>query len=156
MSAAGCRVRYDDLVVDRLEGVEGEAQLLRTEAEYARLIWDYAEGCPRTALRCWRNSLVPEGEHAVRVRLFRMPRSQQLEKLTSAQRFILASLVWHGNVSADEAAEVLRLPLRLCADTIAQLGEWGVVETLRARHHVTTEWLQPVRRHLRRAHLIED
>jgi hypothetical protein len=99
---------------------------------------------------------VPDGASAVRVHLFRMPHAEKLERLTGTQKFILASLVWHQDVSADEAASVLRLPRQLCHDTLALLAEWGVVEAQAERCRITTAWLQPVRRHLRREHLIED
>jgi hypothetical protein len=152
--AAGYRVRYDDLVVDRVEGVERHAQLLRTETEYARLIWDYADGCPRTALRCWRASLSPAGPRTVSVRLFRRPAVERIERLSQRERFILASLVWHQSVTPGLAAAVLRYPESLCADTLALLRDWQVVREDGGVYRLESDWLQPVRRLLRRENLL--
>jgi hypothetical protein len=153
-AAAGYRVRYDDLVVDRVEGIERRSQLLRTETEYARLIWDYADGCPRTALRCWRASLSPAGPKAVSVRLFRRPAVERIEGLSQRERFILAALVWHQTLTVPLAASVLRYPESLCADTLALLRDWQVAREDAGAFRLESDWLQPVRRLLRRENLL--
>ncbi len=153
---SGYEMVYDDLVVDKLEGVEGEAQLVSTQEGYARLIWDYADGCPRVALHCWKNSLVPDGPGRVRVRLFRRPKADKLESLDDTERFVLASVVWHGSLARDEAVTSLNLSLPVCEDAFDKLHDQGVLEEREGRFHVVTRWLCPVLRFLRRKHLIED
>jgi flagellar biosynthesis GTPase FlhF len=153
---SGYEMVYDDLVVDKLEGVEGEAQLVSTQEGYARLIWDYADGCPRVALHCWKNSLVPDGPKRVRVRLFRRPKADELEALDDTERFVLASVVWHGSLTRGEAVTSLNLSLAVCEDAFDKLHDQGVIEEREGRFRVVTRWLCPVLRFLRRKHLIED
>ncbi len=155
VEAAGYDVLYDDLIVDRVEGVEAKAQLVSTEREYSRLIWDYADGSPKVALHCWRNSLVLDKQKRVRVRLFRRPTESLLEQLSSQQQFLLATLCWHESLTVAEAMQSMRYPRILCQDTYTLLKEWGVLETLEgARYQVTTPWLRAVNRYLRRHHLL--
>lgn len=155
VEAAGYDVLYDDLIVDRVEGVEAKAQLVSTEREYSRLIWDYADGCPKVALHCWRNSLVLDKNKQVRVRLFRRPTESLLEQLNGQQQFLLASLIWHETLTVAEAMQSLRYARIVCQDTYTLLTEWGVLEVLEgARYQVTTPWLRAVNRYLRRHHLL--
>jgi hypothetical protein len=157
MEAAGYETRYDDLVVDEgLSGVEARAQILRTEKEYARLVWDFAEGSPRTALLAWRASLVPAGDRVVRVRLFRRPDAERIASLSFRQRLVLATVVWHEELSAADAARYLRLPDRACEDVLTHLGDLGVTERRGDRHRVSAGWLKPARSVLRRDHFIES
>ncbi|MCB9756552.1 MAG: ATP-binding protein [Myxococcales bacterium] len=162
--SAGYEPVYHDLVVGRVEGVSGDTQLVSTGREYARLLWDYADGCPRLALHCWRQSLQPdasapagEGEaKTVRVRLFRRPDTSCLEELSERNRFLLASVVWHANLALDEAAESLRFPRASCEEGLELLRELGVLRLVGDRYHVATPWLRHVNRYLRRKHLIRD
>ncbi|MEZ4429913.1 MAG: hypothetical protein R3A51_19720 [Nannocystaceae bacterium] len=155
VAQAGYTVRYDDLIVDQVEGVEAQAQLVSTEREYARLIWDYADGVPLVALHCWRGSLDHEEGKRVRVRLFRRPPVERLEQLGEAQRFLLASVAWHQTLTVAEAMRSLRYPRLACQDALLRLAEWGVLEQAEdERYRITTAWLRPVFRFLRRHHLI--
>jgi len=155
-AAAGYTVRYDDLVVDRIEGVDDHAQLISTELEYARLIWDYADGSPAVALESWRSSLVLAEPKRVRVRLFRRPNEAQLEQLSQPQRFVLASLVWHHSLTAEEATASLRFGLAACEEALERLREWGALTKSGPRYRPATTWLPAIGRFLRRNHLIED
>lgn len=153
--AAGYRVLYHDLVVDRVAGVESEAQLVSTAGEYARLVWDYSDGCPSVALDCWRSSLVPGGERQVRVHLFRRPDESVLEDLTQVDRFILASVLWHGHLDAAEAAVSLRFPLDRCSEGLGLLADSGVLVVREGRYRPGVPWMPAILRYLRRHHLIE-
>jgi hypothetical protein len=153
---SGYEMVYDDLVVDKLEGVDGEAQLVSTQEGYARLIWDYADGCPRVALHCWKNSLVEDGEKRVRVRLFRRPNTSQLEALSEVEKFVLASVVWHTTLTLEEAVVSLNLGSALCTDALDKLHDTGILEKRGERYRVVTRWLCPVARYLRRKHLVEE
>lgn len=147
---------YDDLVVDKLEGVEGEAQLVSTQQGYTRLIWDYADGCPRVALHCWKNSLVPDGEGRMRVRLFRRPVAEELETLSEAERFVLAGVAWHTTLTLSEAERSLKYTKMVCEDALDRLHDSGILMEHEGRYRVTTRWLRPVHRFLLRKHLIEE
>jgi hypothetical protein len=155
-AAAEFEVVYDDLVIDRVEGVQAQAQLVGTELEYARLLWDYADGSPAVALDCWRASLVSDGERCVRVRLFRRPQEILLEDLDEPKRFLLASVLWHSHLSAEEAVLSLRYRPDLCSEGLDHLAEWGVLASHDGHFMTTIPWRPAIYRYLRRHHLIED
>ena len=91
----------------------------------------------------------------MRVRLFRRPPVERLEQLGEAQRFLLASVAWHQTLTVAEAMRSLRYPRLACQDALLRLAEWGVLEQAEdERYRITTAWLRPVFRFLRRHHLI--
>jgi hypothetical protein len=147
---------YDDLVVDKLEGVDGEAQLVSTQQGYTRLIWDYADGCPRVALHCWKNSLVPDGDNRVRVRLFQRPNANALEALSEVEKFVLAGVAWHTTLTLTEAVRSLKYAVMACEDAFDKLQDLGIVVEDNGRFRIATRWLCPVLRYLKRKHLFED
>ena len=151
----GLEVAYDDLVVDRMEGVDAEAQLVGTRRDYSRLIWDYADGSPRVAIRSFRKSLVPDEAGLLRVQLFRRPPAPLLESLSNVERFALAGVVWHATLTVEEAVQSLRYGRDVCAEALDRLLDDGVLEISDGRYRVTSEWDRPVVRYLRRKHLVE-
>lgn len=154
---SGYEVVYDDLVVRDVEGVERAAHLVTTEREYMRLLWDYSDGSPRVALHFWARSLVPDGDHRVRARLFHGPDVDLLESLEETHRFVLACVLWHENVTAAEASVSLRYPPVVVDDAIARLTEIGALTLTAdgARHRITTHWVRAIVRFLMRKHLVE-
>lgn len=153
--ATGWEPVYEDLLVDDVEGVAAESQLVSTAQDYLRLIWDYAEGSPRVALHCWAGSLVPDGAKQLRVRLFRRPEEDVLDRLTDEQRFVLAGVIWHESITTDEAVRALRYPRLACEEALHNLRDLGVLRADGDRYRVAIAWWPAVRRYLRRKHLIE-
>ncbi len=154
--AAGLSVTYDGLVVEKLDGLAAEAQLLSTARDYNRLIWDYAEGSPRSALQAWHDSLVPESRHRARVRLFPSPNARPLDLLEEDEKFVLASVLWHGAITQQDVALALRFPPLAVAEAMQRMGELGVLERAGTLHSVATRWWPASVRFLRRNHLIES
>ncbi len=156
LRASGVKVTYEDLVLDRMEGVSAKATLVETEEGYTRLLWDYADGSPRVALHFWLRSVVPESERRVRVRLFRAPDPGTLEQAGQAGLFVLAAVANHENLTLDEAAEVSGLAPALCRIHIDRFREYGVLTEAAARYRVSTHWLRTTIRLLRRQNLLAD
>ncbi len=154
MASVGFRASYEDLVVDRVDGTEFQSEVIRTGERYRRLLWDYADGNPRVAVHFWLRSLVPDGEHRVRVRLFAAPSAEELDALQEESRFLLAAIVTHENLSLQEAAQVLRYPRHLCEAALNYLVTQGLLEFADGRYRVTVHWNRAVLRFLRRKHLL--
>ncbi len=154
MRAAGAVARYDDLVVDRLEGSALETEVIRSAAGFRRLLWDYSDGNPRIALHFWTRSLAPLDGDAYRVRLFAAPTADELNALEHDSRFVLACLVQHAWTTPDECARALRLPRARCEGVLLHLIARGVVRASGDRHVVTTTWDRAVHRFLRRNNLL--
>ncbi len=153
--AAGLQIVYDDLLVDRLEGVDAASQLLSTARDYNRLIWDYAEGSPRAALLAWRESLVPAQGRRARVHLFASPNLRALERLKDDEKFVLACVLWHGAITAEDAARSLRLSEETVRVTLRRLTEAGVLIDDAGLHEISEQYWPAATRHLVRNHLIE-
>ena len=154
-ASSGLEIVYDDLLVDDIRDGNDAARILTTARDYNRLVWDYAEGSPRVALHVWGRSLVPDGPGRARVRLFRNPDGDVLEKLSEPARFVLASTVWHERLSLEEVASTLGLTREACADAFSRLAENEVAEIEGGYLRVTPRWWPVVIRYLRRKHLIE-
>jgi hypothetical protein len=154
--ASEIRATYQDLVVDRMEGVSAAATLLQTEEGYARLLWDYSDGNPRVALNCWLRSVVPDAPDRVRVRLFRAPDPDELERGGEPGLFVLSAIVNHENLTLEETARVTSYPVSLCRIHLDRFAEIGALHCERGRHRVTTRWQRPVIRLLKRRNLLSD
>ncbi len=153
---SGVDLTFEDLVVDRMEGVSAEARFLRTEEGYSRLLWDYADGNPRIALHFWLRSLVPDSETRARVRLFRAPGTQQLERIPEEGLFVLAAVVTHENLSHEEAVAVTAYTERICSIHLDRLSDLGVLRVDEGRYRVRTHWYKAVTRLLSRLNLLPD
>lgn len=156
LQASQTRVTYEDLVVDRMEGVSAQSVLLQTEEGYTRLLWDYADGNPRVALHFWLRSVVPESEHRVRVRLFRAPESEFLEHGGLDGLFVLAAVVNHENLSLTEAEAVTRFPLSFCRIHLERFREIGALTESEDRYRLSTHWQRAAIRLLRRRNILSD
>jgi len=147
---------YEDLVVDRMEGVSAESTLLETEEGYTRLLWDYSDGNPRAALHFWLQSLVVESPHQARVRLFKAPSPDRLEEGGDAGLFLLAAIVQHQNLTQAEAAEATRFPLELCRIYLDRFLELGALVVNSERFAVATHWHRATVRLLKRKNLVSN
>jgi hypothetical protein len=156
VEAAGIRLNYADLVVDRMEGVSAQARLIESEEGYTRLLWDYADGNPRVALHFFLRSLEQESSETFRVRLFRSPPVEEMESLDEPALFTLAATIAHENLSLEEAATVTRYPTELCQIYLDRLTEMGVLWIDNSRYRISTFWHRAVVRLLRRMNLVND
>lgn len=156
LEASELSATYEDLVVDRMEGVSAQATMLETEEGYTRLLWDYADGNPRVALHFWLRSVVPETPRRVRVRLFRAPDPDRLERGGETALFILAAVVNHENLTLAETAEVTSFTPSLCRIHLDRFHEIGAMSLEGGRYRIAPHWQRAAIRLLRRRNLMAD
>jgi len=156
MAASGTEPTYEDLVVDRMEGLSIDTRLLESEEGYIRLLWDYSDGNPAVALHFWLRSLVQESPERVRVRLFRSPPPEALENGRDEGRFILAAVVVHGGLTAADAAAATGYPEGLCRIYMNRLRDLGALSVHGDIHRVSTHWQRAAIRLLKRKNLLAD
>jgi hypothetical protein len=155
MTAIDRHASFGDLVVDRLEGSALTNAVLRTEGEYLRLLWDYADGNPRIAIHYWLRSLVVTENDELRVRLFAGPNEDELEALHEQSGFLLAAIVLHESLTEHEAALTCGLSRPTAAALLSYLRQRGCVdEDDHGQWRVTTHWYRAVIRYLRRKRLL--
>ncbi|MEZ4267167.1 MAG: hypothetical protein R3F39_12385 [Myxococcota bacterium] len=155
MSAAGWTAVWDDLLPPRVASADRDFERTRMRERYLRLLWDYSDGNPRAALHFWLRSLVVDGEHQVRVRLFDGPSPNELEWLSTESRFLLAAVVLHENLSSDETARVLRISDKHGLAVFEQLLARGVLEFANGRYRLAPLWSRAALRYLTRKNLLE-
>jgi hypothetical protein len=124
--------------------------------DIARLLWDYALGNPTVALWCWTEMLSVHPEGRLHIHMFTQPDVEHLERLPDAARFVLACVAWHTEVSAEEVALSLRLPLLTARQELKRLREMGVLARRAERYALDLPWVAPTLRWLRRKHLINE
>lgn len=155
MAAAGRSVTFEDLMDNPEQVFEREEELLRTRERYLRLLWDYAEGIPDLVLHFWARSLVDPGDGGpLRVRLFEVPKPDELEDLSDPARFALHAVVMHTRLSLDDAPPVLQLAPAAAHAMLEQLRALGCLVAEGTSYRVPIHWHRAVVRFLRRKHLL--
>lgn len=157
MRRARYRTNFTDLLVTRLEGMKESTQIVRTSQGYFRLLWDFTNGNPRIASYFWLRSLVPDSDkRRVRVHLFASPQIEELEQLPDDMAFVLAAVVEHENITADELAAVSRTSIESARFALQYCCERGYMwrNPSTERTKLTTQWQQPIIRYLKRRHLL--
>jgi hypothetical protein len=156
MGFARYDIHFEDLLLSAESATGATSRVLSTARDYNRLVWDYSLGSPRAALHCWRQSLVPDEERSVRVRLFKYPRAETLERISETEKFVLACVVWHEKIGQDDVSASLRIPLGSCDNALSRLAELGILEIQDGMFRVAIGWWTPAIRYLRRKNLIES
>ncbi|HSN56927.1 MAG TPA: hypothetical protein VLT32_19810 [Candidatus Sulfomarinibacteraceae bacterium] len=152
--ASGVTFNYADVAVDRIEGVTSRARLVESADGYLRLLWDYSDGNPRVALHFFVRSLDPDRGDRLRVRLFRAPDPTLLEAGGEAGLFVLAAIVTHESISADDLAQVTRSSVSQCHIHVDRLVDLGAARIDDGLVRITTTWQRAAIRLLRRRNLL--
>ncbi len=155
MAAAGVTADYVPLMPEGVaHGYDHEGELARTRERFLRLLWDYADGVPGTALHFWAASLRPVSDTVARVRLFRDPSPDDLEGLGDDARFALYAVVLHDQLSLTDAPPVLGAAPARCLALLEQLRAVGCLVRQDDRYRVPLHWYRAAVRFLRRKHLL--
>ena len=142
-----------DLPADADEIDRAEA-LTRTEANYYRLLWDYAGGNPGVALHFWRSSLGVghDGKHYVE--LFRAPDTADLEDLPDSAVFVLRAIVQLGWARLDDICRATALRPRQVKDALRYGRTKGYFVLEEDGYRITWNWFRAITRLLHRRHLV--
>ncbi|MCB9603207.1 MAG: hypothetical protein H6720_23060, partial [Sandaracinus sp.] len=111
---AEARLDFSGLVEPGLSGAAFRRALERAREELYRILWDVTDGNPRAALVLFRRALRRKSEGVWLVGPIDAVPTAVLDELHDEARFLLASVVLHEDLSAEDAAWVLRWPLARC------------------------------------------
>jgi hypothetical protein len=128
--------------------------LQRTEANYYRLLWDYASGNPGVALHFWRRSLGVDDAGRVCVRLFDAPEAEALDGLPDSTVFVLRAIIQLGWASREDIVKVTALPGDSVADALRFGSRRGYFDIAAGLYRVNWDWFRAVSRFLERRHLL--
>lgn len=150
----GWRLSFDDLLLEEAEDYPAKVNPADTAKDYNRLVWDLSLGSPRAAIQYWVSSLSVDEGGVAHVQFFKRPDGSLLDKLNEQDRFILACIVWHEQVTVPEITSMLRFPSMTCRDAVLRLKETGVLRSRGDYERVTAQWWPEVVRYLKRKHLV--
>ncbi len=154
-SQAGLKPRFDHLLPPGNTNEYRRAeQLVRTEAGYYRLLWDYSTGNPAVALRFWCHSLYLDGDGEVFVQLFATPEMADLEGLPDATVFVLRAVMQLEPVRISDLALATRISAREVEEAVRYARVRGYLNADGDRVRLSWDWYRAVSRLLQRRHLL--
>jgi len=127
--------------------------LRRTEANYYRLLWDYASGNPGVALHFWRRSLRVADGGRVQVRLFDAPDMAHLEALPDSAAFVLRAIIQLGWANPGSIRDVTSLSQSQVDDALRYGSQRGYFDVDGDCYRINWDWFRAVTRLLDRRHL---
>lgn len=156
-NAAGYPVSFEDLLIRETERNEMSAQVVKNEEQYIRLLWNFAQGNPRTAQHFWLRSLVADDDGALHVNLYDVPSVEELERLPESDRFVLMTLVLHRSLTVAEAARASALDARHVESHLQRglaMGLYKMSSDGVPSYTIETHYWEAVRRFLQRKNLL--
>lgn len=153
--AAGLDPSFDDLVVPRQleQGIELD-ESERTEKNFYRILWDYAEGNPAVALYFWRCSLFRTERDEVVVRLPDAPSPAALEDLPATAYFVLRAILQLDPATVSEIVDCTMLRWAEVADALRFARARGWLEGEKDAVRISHAWYRAVSTALKRQHLL--
>ncbi len=152
--ATGFVLRYDDSL---LKTTLDPDDLPNVERAFFHLLWDQSDGNPGIAEALWFESLSPILGEELTLRVGPPPaiRAEVLDRLNDNSLFLLAALLRHDSLSAEEAEAVTALPKGFVQTAFNHGLESGLLErTASDRIRVQLFWTIPLTRHLRRRNFL--
>ncbi|MEY4546059.1 MAG: hypothetical protein RL685_2254, partial [Pseudomonadota bacterium] len=134
--------------------VDLQEAVRRIEANYYRLLWDYAAGNPGVALHFWRRSLGVTPSGGALVRLFDAPDAIHLEALPESAAFVLRAIIQLGWATPEDIRRVTSLPGDQVQDALRYGNQCGYFDVDGERVRITWDWFRAVTRLLQRRHLL--
>ncbi len=154
---SGYTVEFDEDIVDHGKNDTQDLRLVEGGESFFRLLRERSGGNPRIATYYWLESLVPAGDHALRVVLIRPPELSHDGGLTDEMMFVVASAFQHENLSAQDLSKALRLKPEAASFTLQFLREREIFELKEGatdRVSVGPKYYRSVLEMLRAKHLL--
>lgn len=158
-TSAGIDPTFENLLEELpsdADELDREDALESVEANYYRLIWDYAAGNPGVALHVWRNSLGLGEEDRVLVKLFEAPDTHELEALPDPAVFVLRAIVQLDGALPEDIVRATNLSPTEIADALRYGTVHGYFRKSGDRYRITWVWFRAITRFLQRRHLLAE
>jgi hypothetical protein len=136
------RLSYES-IIRATAGQGDDAKPVAIEVQFYRLMWDQAQGNPRTAMSLWVSSLSPLGGYELRVRPPKAFQAKDLETASDDLMFVYASITCHENLSTDEAIAATNLPEATVRQAIAIGIEKSILFAGKDQRYRITTHAQP-------------
>ncbi len=134
-------------------GESEEAKLMQDR--YFELLWDQSNGNPRTALILWLSALEVIGNKKLRVGIPANPPAKPLSGLTDDELFVIAAVIRHENLTAEEAVSVTSLSSGVVRHAFRVGSERGFLEKSETeRFRIRPLWQAPLTRSLKNKNFV--
>jgi hypothetical protein len=150
------KISFQDSVVRGFEGLNEASHVVETQEGFIRLLWDFSKGNPSVAQHFWYRSLVHEDDGSLTVRPIAPPGADQLDKITEAGGFVLATIYLHNALNPSEISRALNLPrARVDAEIAAGLSRGYLTphEMHPGKYEISVPWWEAATRYLTRKKL---
>ncbi len=149
------QVSFEGLVVPKQWDQEDVTEEERAKQGFYRILWHYADGNPTVALRFFRLSLNQDKDTGqVYIRLFRVPESQELEKMPKPMLAVLRSIVQLEIASPEVLSDCTQLSIAEVTGTLRYFESRGYIEWLEDKARVSDHWFRHITNVLDRQHLL--
>lgn len=148
-------VSFEGLVVPKQWDQEEITEEERAKQGFYRILWHYSDGNPTVALRFFRLSLQRNKTNdQVYIRLFRVPESQELEKMPKPMLAVLRSIVQLEIASPEILSECTQLSIAEITGTLRYFQSRGYIEWVEDKARVSDHWFRHITNVLDRQHLL--
>ncbi len=134
--------------------IDVQEALDRTEMNYYRLIWDYADGNPGVALTVWHDSLGLDPEGHVSVKVFQAPDPEALEGLPDSTKFVLRAVIQLERADSRSISRATGVAISDVDDALRFGSARGYFDHTAEGYAVTWPWFRAITRYLARHHLL--
>jgi len=141
-------LEFDPIIfaTESIRGAEGKKYL---QDRFFELLWEQARGNPRTAIMLWLSALTPISEKKLRVGLPASSPVRPLAGLTDDELFVIAAIIRHENLTAEEARSVTSLPDSTVRHALRMGLERGFLErSVKGRLRLRPLWQFPLTQQL--------
>lgn len=146
---------FDGLALPRQWEKDELSEEQRARYGFYRILWDYSDGNPTVALRFFRRSLFKNSEtDTVQVRLFKIPSSDELEKMPKPMLAVLRSIVQLEIASPEELTDCTRLSINEVLSTLRFFQSRGYIEWNGEKSRISDLWFRNITNILHRQHLL--
>ncbi|MFV0446865.1 MAG: AAA family ATPase [Vibrio sp.] len=148
-------VCFEGLVVPRQWDQDESSDDERAKQGFYRILWHYSDGNPTVALRFFRRSLNRHKETGVvKVSLFHVPDSQDLEQMPKPMLAVLRSIVQLEVASSEELSKCTQLSIAEVIGIVRYFQSRGYLEWAEDKTRVSDHWYRTITNVLDRQHLL--
>ncbi|WP_431687265.1 hypothetical protein [Hahella sp. NBU794] len=147
------RLRYDELLLSALAGTES-ASFKAADTRVFNLMWELSAGNPLTALHLWLESARFD-HRTVEIGIPQRVATSVLNALQDDECFMLAAVIQHENLTAQEIAAATTLPLAMVRQTLKSGCAAGILwGDEKDRYRVHALWYPALTTYLGRKNIL--
>lgn len=153
---SGCELSYTEMMVDaEIQDQTAYVDVVKTSSGFFKYLHEFSGGNPRLAMLYWLRSLRLRDENVLEVRLFKRPKTSDVEARDEGHWFVLTAVAQHGALSVEEISEITNLERSFCALAVNYFESRGVtIGAGNGRVKLAPLYFRQVIRHLKNSNFL--